>query len=70
MGNVRCIIEKDGDYGYIHFDKFIKIELIPRIGERIKLWYPDGSCENWYKVKYVNKVFSEDELYIKVIVEV
>ena len=66
--NVRVIIEKDGDYDYVHFNSMIPSELIPKVGEVIELWYPDGYCLQKKKVINVRKKFERDELVIMVIV--
>ena len=64
--NVRVIIEKQGDFGYEHFNEVIPVELIPKCGEVIELYYPDGYVMQQKKVASVYKVFTQNELIIKV----
>jgi hypothetical protein len=63
---VRVIIEKEGDWGYEHFNEFIPVELIPKYGEVIELFYPDGNVIQQKKVTNVYKIFTQNELIIKV----
>lgn len=64
--NVRVIIEKQGDQGYEHFDEIIPIELIPKEGEVIELYYPDGGVIQIKKVLSVYKSFTNREVVIMV----
>lgn len=65
---IQVIIEKIGDCDYVHFDGMIPIELIPKLGEEIELYYPDGGYVETKKVLSVKKYFAKG-LFVKVIVE-
>lgn len=62
--NVRVIIEKEGDQGYEHFNKVIPVELIPKEGEIISLYYPDGHIMQDKKVSNVYKSFEQDGVIV------
>lgn len=70
MSKIRCEIEKYGDYGYMHFNDYVPMELIPVPGETISLIYPDGGIKEFKRIRSVIKVFDRDgDVYLKILVE-
>lgn len=54
----RCEFYKENDQGYLHEERYIKANEIPKLNDEVMLYYPDGM--EYHKRKVVSVTFEDD----------